>query len=105
MKAACPKCFDSATRKNRGCEHCKNTGQIEVGLAKGILYTRGCLDPKCGHENGGYIVEPDRPKGPDGEPPESPRTCIVCGGPCRWKRLGNMDEFLDEFKEKLKEAP
>jgi hypothetical protein len=92
MKAACPKCFDPEARKNHGCNHCEQTGQIDVGFSDGILFTRACQDAKCGHENGGYIVSPDAKQGPDGEPPEPARTCIECGAPCRWKRLGDMKE-------------
>lgn len=82
MKAKCPHC-------EAGCPECKD-GFVEASFSSGPLYTRACLNPECGYENGGYIVQADRPKGPDGEPPEAPRECVMCKSPCRWKYLGEM---------------
>jgi hypothetical protein len=82
MKAKCPHC-------EAGCPKCKD-GFVEVSFGSGPLYTRACLNGECGYENGGYIVQQDRPKGPDGEPPEFPRECVLCKSPCRWKYLGEM---------------
>lgn len=86
MDAKCPECFGKKT----GCKTCSGTGHIDAFFASGSLYTRACLNSNCGHENGGFIVMADMKKGPDGEPPEFPRDCIMCKSPCRWKYLGEV---------------
>lgn len=105
MDAVCPECFDNDTKKNVGCPKCEFKGKIQVGFAEGPLYTRACQNPECGYENGGFIVMEGMKTGPNGEPPEPPRECIVCKSPCKWKKLSDsMDGFLGEF-EKAMEAP
>lgn len=86
MEAKCPECLGQKTE----CRKCGGTGQIEVSFGSGPLYTRACLNDKCGYENGGHIVMEGRPKGPDGEPPNLPGECIMCKSPCRWKYCGEM---------------
>lgn len=94
MKAKCPVC------KGAGCARCKD-GQIDVSFGEGPLYTRACLDPACGFENGGYIVMEGMKKAANGEPPEASGPCIECEGPTRWKLVGEMleDRVLPDTTE------
>ena len=85
MKAKCPEC------KGDGCPHC-NAGQVDVHFGEGPLFTRACLDPGCGYENGGYIVMEGRKRAPNGEPPVPSGPCIECKGTTRWKLVGEMLE-------------
>lgn len=77
MKAKCPYC-------NTGCLKCEE-GYIQVGLAQGVWYTMKCADPKCGFENGVYILEEGKTL------PEFnkwTRNCVQCKSPVVWKELG-----------------
>lgn len=101
MKAKCPHCFGEKPDRI-DCPKCGGSSFIDAGFAEGALYTRACQNPACGYENGGYIVEPDRPKGPHGEPPEPPRDCVQCGAPSVWKKLADsMDGFVEEFEREI----
>ena len=81
MKAKCPHCCNQEVP---GCSKCKD-GFIEVGFAVGNVFTRRCLDEKCGFENGGRIVKADIP-------PEASGPCVMCKGPTEWLKIGEMPE-------------
>ncbi len=91
MDALCPKCKKTGVNKETGetCEQCNGSGYMTVGFAQGRLFTRQCLNRECEFENGGYILEDAALP----EPPESPRTCIVCDHECRWKELGTTEDL------------
>ncbi len=66
------------------CPHCHDTGEIEVMIATGNMFTRECINEECGFENSGFVIdlaEPSEPSGP----------CAQCGGETRWK-LVECDE-------------
>lgn len=75
MKTMCPYCGGEK------CEKCNNTGQIDVRIPAGDIYTRWC--EACQWGNGGAIVGPESYKSVDDLPKAKP--CIRCGGPTEWK--------------------
>ncbi len=60
------------------CPHCSGTGEIEVTIATGNMFTRECLNEECGFENGSRITDLPVPSGLSGP-------CAMCGGETRWK--------------------
>jgi hypothetical protein len=87
MKAKCPFCYGGI---NSDCKNCKNTGTTDVKFAEGNLWTRKCLNPECGQENGGRITRGNE------EPKEPSMECPWCNGPTKWVLLGNMNEIEQE---------
>jgi hypothetical protein len=93
MQAKCPYCVG----EDNSCPKCDGTGKIGVGFAQGSIWTRLCLDSKCGFENGGRIVNNNK------EPPESPGECVICRGPTKWLLIGHSGndgiEFINDIPE------
>lgn len=64
------------------CPHCGGTGEIDVEFAKGVIFTRKCLNTDCQFENGGRIMK-------DGNKPEEPsEPCVICGSDTYWMDTG-----------------
>lgn len=75
MKALCPECLGD------GCELCQFSKAVEVGFAKGALFTEECTNADCGFQNGGRIFDGD-------SPPEKSEPCPFCRSPSRWLKIG-----------------
>ena len=66
------------------CPHCNGTGEVDVSVAEGDLYTLECME--CGHYNGGRISGPGLPP----IPAVPDIGCVKCGAAkelCRYKLL------------------
>ena len=94
MKAACPECFDNTTKKARGCAKCKETGRIEIGMMRGLVYAPTCN--ACGQPSMGmHIVE----EGESFDPScVEGAVCVSCGAEdLRWELAGHtVGDELDE---------
>lgn len=82
MKAKCPYCY------GKGCIKCVE-GYSQVAIASGRLYTRKCKNPKCGFENGGFII------GPKAYPEskllqESEESCVMCNADIEYVEIGHV---------------
>lgn len=89
MDAACPACIGEDA-KTEECKECSGTGTITVGFAEGALYTKTCVDPQCGYQNGGRIVGPGLP--PIEDTQGSPMDCIICGAEAEYVLVGWLGE-------------